>query len=251
MRNATDWGEPSYAAVQLEDFTRHYTRALHLHHAYFFFAPDPGPSYLIAYKATYTDGRPAVEGRFPDLQRHFPRLLYHRHFMLSEQLANFYEERRPPPEEAGPEALAAWAARRTVFENRARAFRDHLRYVLGTDDVELTLIEHRQPTLFAFFEGIRPSDPRTYTEIPMLRDAPVEDAAPADEGPATPEPLSPTPDAPTPVTPTPAAPTVLAPALQGPANQGSNPGLESLETLPSDPPSPGKTNANQGVDKDQ
>lgn len=51
-----------------------------------FFAPDPGPSTLVTYVAERKDGS-HVTGQIPDRKTMQPRLLYHRHFMLTEQLA--------------------------------------------------------------------------------------------------------------------------------------------------------------------
>ena len=63
-------------------------RALFLGHGYRFFAPDPGPSHLVEFEITQEDGT-VVTGRFPDRgdsENSFPRLLYHRWFMLSETI---------------------------------------------------------------------------------------------------------------------------------------------------------------------
>jgi hypothetical protein len=63
-------------------------RALFLGHGYRFFAPDPGPSHLVEYKITKQDGS-ILEGLFPDRNddsNAFPRLQYHRWFMLSETI---------------------------------------------------------------------------------------------------------------------------------------------------------------------
>jgi hypothetical protein len=63
-------------------------RLLFLGHGYRFFAPDPGPSHLVEYEITKQDGSKIV-GRFPDRNNSefsFPRLKYHRWFMLSETL---------------------------------------------------------------------------------------------------------------------------------------------------------------------
>jgi hypothetical protein len=60
-------------------------RSLFLGHGYRFFGPDPGPSHMIVYRVV--DGNGAVlEKRFPDRDEIWPRLLYHRWFMLSETL---------------------------------------------------------------------------------------------------------------------------------------------------------------------
>src|SRR4051812_9871294 len=60
-----------------------YVQAMYLDNGYRFFAPEPGPSHLIRYEILLPDGK-RVEGYFPDRKRHWPRLLYHRYFMLSE-----------------------------------------------------------------------------------------------------------------------------------------------------------------------
>lgn len=62
-------------------------RALFLGHGYRFFAPDPGPSHLLVYRGMRVDGT-RFEGHFPDRENHWPRLLYHRWFMLSETIFN-------------------------------------------------------------------------------------------------------------------------------------------------------------------
>ena len=53
-------------------------------HGYHFFAPEPGDSTLLAYEAHRADGT-VVSGRIPNRDI-VPRLLYHRHFMLTEQM---------------------------------------------------------------------------------------------------------------------------------------------------------------------
>ena len=58
-------------------------RALFLGHGYRFFGPDPSPSHLLVYKGKRDDGSD-FEGVFPDRNEQWPRLLYHRWFMLSE-----------------------------------------------------------------------------------------------------------------------------------------------------------------------
>ena len=71
---------------------RPYLELLYLNHGYHFFAPEPAESTLVAYAAERPDGA-VVTGRFPDREI-APRLLYHRHFMLSEHLAGAPDELR-------------------------------------------------------------------------------------------------------------------------------------------------------------
>ena len=71
---------------------RPYLELLYLNHGYKFFAPDPGrSSRLIRYELELPDGT-TVEGIFPDRERYWPRLRYHRHFMLSEKSQLFPDE---------------------------------------------------------------------------------------------------------------------------------------------------------------
>jgi hypothetical protein len=81
-------GSSSPLADAVVGALRPYIVALYLDHGYFFFAPNPGPSRLVDYRVQFADGRSEVKGRFPDLTTEKPRLLYHRHFMLSEALSN-------------------------------------------------------------------------------------------------------------------------------------------------------------------
>ena len=68
-------------------------RGLFMGHGYRFFAPNPGDSHLVQYKITKSDGT-QVEGKFPDRDAVWPRLLYHRWFMLSETI--FAEHAQTP-----------------------------------------------------------------------------------------------------------------------------------------------------------
>lgn len=62
-------------------------------HGYRFFAPNPGDSHLVQYKVTKNDGT-QIKGVFPDRENAWPRLLYHRWFMLSETI--FAEHAQTP-----------------------------------------------------------------------------------------------------------------------------------------------------------
>jgi|SRR5579863_383085 len=61
-----------------------YVQILFLNHGYHYFAPEPGASTLVAYTLEMPDGSRET-GRIPNRGIH-PRLLYHRHFMLTEFL---------------------------------------------------------------------------------------------------------------------------------------------------------------------
>lgn len=94
----------SMFARGLGDLFQPYLRGMYLYHGYRFFAPDPGPSHLVRYEVdTKTDG--TIEGTFPDLEQQWPRLLYHRYFMLSETLYGLESARLPPEIFAEQQAL--------------------------------------------------------------------------------------------------------------------------------------------------
>lgn len=165
---------------------RPYVSLMFLDHGYFFFAPNPGPSHLVQYRLEFDDGRPPVTGRFPDLARQRPRLLYHRHFMLAEALHNRFVPPQPPLEPSPPPltasaeerarfalqqesyraALAEWRHRRRQYEAMRDSIAAHLRSVSGADRVTLTRIEHRLALPDEVEKlGLRLDAPELYTEL--------------------------------------------------------------------------------------
>ncbi len=54
----------------------------------------PPPSHLVRYKLEMPDGS-MQNGVFPDLKTEQPRLFYHRHFMLTEKLMQFFDPEQP------------------------------------------------------------------------------------------------------------------------------------------------------------
>ncbi len=61
-----------------------YVQMLYQNNGFHFFAPNPEGSFSVLYEVEQADGS-VKEGKFPNRQIS-PRLLYHRHFMLSEYL---------------------------------------------------------------------------------------------------------------------------------------------------------------------
>jgi hypothetical protein len=49
-----------------------------------FFAPSPPPGVLVRYELVNRDGK-TIMGEFPNTKEYWPRLRYHRHFMLADQ----------------------------------------------------------------------------------------------------------------------------------------------------------------------
>lgn len=67
-----------------------YNELMFLDHGYHFFAPDPGASTLTSFRMERPNEAPIVR-RIPDIAIQ-PRLLYHRYFMLSENIVGFPDE---------------------------------------------------------------------------------------------------------------------------------------------------------------
>jgi hypothetical protein len=122
---------------------RPYLQVLYLNHGYHFFAPEPSESTLIAFVAERNDGT-VVRGRIPDRSIE-PRLLYHRYFMLTEQLSD------------EPDLREQWC----------NSYAQHLGHKFGASRVSLTKQIHYLPTMEMVREGVRLDDPDSYEEQPL------------------------------------------------------------------------------------
>lgn len=165
---------------------RGYGQFLYIDRGYAFFAPDPGPSHLIGVAISDGSGEPR-EHMFPDLERQWPRLLYHRHFMLSEFLHEIHQPPGPPPEleEASPEEAEAWARARARFRRVHDSMVEHLEYKHPGKQVAIRRIEHAIPNFLEYMEDPIPlDDPRLYN---VLLDRPRRpEGPPGDELPGGP-----------------------------------------------------------------
>jgi hypothetical protein len=65
-----------------------YLNLLYLNHGYNFFAPDPGDGHIVRYQVYDQNRQPIKDGQgeFPNRNTQWPRLFYHRYFMLAEQV---------------------------------------------------------------------------------------------------------------------------------------------------------------------
>lgn len=151
---------------------RPYIQAAYLDHGYFFFAPEPGPSHLVRYELSFDDGRPAEMRTFPDIKRHVPRLLYHRHFMLAEHLNALSPP--PPPPDLTPQQRADWERGRQRYQQRWRDFQRHLQAKYGAS-VKLTRVEHRPAEIFEVTNGLALNAPQLYRDLP---ETPVDEELP-------------------------------------------------------------------------
>jgi hypothetical protein len=110
--------------------------ALYLGHGYRFFAPDPGPGHSLRWLITRPDGT-TLSGTTPDAERDWPRLLYHRRFMVAEKIAPLV----PPPDapaEVRAQARADWLP--LIKGVAGNLLRTH-----GGDRITLEMVEHYLP----------------------------------------------------------------------------------------------------------
>lgn len=154
------------------EFLAAYIEFAYLNHGYFFFAPEPGPSHLVECRFELADGSSA-RLRFPDRQAQWPRLLYHRHFMLSENLHQLWTQPFQP-ELLGvtdPQVMNDWKRDRARFEAVRDSMARHIAFRYDARDVQLDRIEHRLPSDDEVFrQRVRLNDRRLYITLP---DAPL------------------------------------------------------------------------------
>lgn len=144
----------SRAVTLLETPVRGYGEFMYLNRGYAFFAPDPGPSHLIQAAVLEADGQ-TTESLYPDLDRQWPRLSYHRHFMLAEFLNDMYVEPGPPDEliQEDREAADDWARRRDMYERVRESIANHLKHVNDGKETKIRRIEHLIPNFRAYVEN--------------------------------------------------------------------------------------------------
>ena len=113
-----------------------------------------------------------VSVTFPDKHKQWPRLLYHRHFMLAE----FLHQLHVPPfdaELAGDDERFAreWQAERGVFELVRDSMSQHTEAKFGATAARIERLEHRLPSDDEVLRQRLPLDsPVLYITLP---DAPV------------------------------------------------------------------------------
>ena len=110
--------------------------ALYLGHGYRFFAPDPGPGHTIRWTLQRADGSERA-GSIPDRDADWPRLLYHRRFMVAEKIAALV----PPPD--APEGVR-FAARQD-WQPLIKGVAGNLLAAHDGVQVRLEMVEHFLP----------------------------------------------------------------------------------------------------------
>jgi hypothetical protein len=126
---------------------RWYSEAMFLNHGYRFFAPEPGESYLVRYQVELPDGQ-VIQDEMPNLQTQWPRVLYHRHFMLTSRL------------QLGPDAPEVQAL--------ALSYAEHLYQRYTARRVTLELVRHNLPSVVQGQQGMKLTDPSLYEVFPLI-----------------------------------------------------------------------------------
>jgi hypothetical protein len=117
---------------------------------------------------------------YPDLRRQWPRLLYHRHFMLTEFLNEIYQPPLPVTglSEFDPAEIEDWRKARLRYERFRQSLLDHLGTAFPDRDVALRRVEHLLPDLARFQESpLSLTDENSYR---VLLDQPVESPVASD-----------------------------------------------------------------------
>jgi hypothetical protein len=70
-----------------------YLDATYMNQGHSFFAPDVGPGHVIRYQLFDQSNQVIEQGEFPSRKEHWPRLLYHRYFMLADQSELPFEDK--------------------------------------------------------------------------------------------------------------------------------------------------------------
>lgn len=160
----------------------------YLNHGYFFFAPNPGPSHLLECILKSANGDQS-RLRLPDRRTQWPRLLYHRHFMLAEFLHQLHVDAITEQDEASApnkELLNAWRSERARYEWVRDSMIKHLKHRYGVDSAEIFRLEHRLPSdIEVFRDKIPLNDERLYVVLPDVSivaptSGPIPEAIPGD-----------------------------------------------------------------------
>ena len=151
----------------LSETIRPYSQWLYINHGYFFFAPNPGPGHLIQCSFTPpNEGDSAEESSskltLPDRNEHWPRLLYHRYFMLSEFYTNRFAPRQVTEElKKDTEFMQRWSFDKELYDQIQKSMVTSLKHSRGLESVELRRVERLLPdSQQVLQEGWTLNDPR-------------------------------------------------------------------------------------------
>jgi hypothetical protein len=161
-----------------------YSQFMYLDRGYAFFAPNPGPSHLIQVTLTDSSGNQR-EQTYPDLERHWPRLLYHRHFMLSEFLNQSFAQPGPPSSLVieDPDQALLWRNMRERYEQLRRSMTEHLERAHPGMSASIRRVEHLIPGVIEYQRQPQPLTDAELYQV-LLDEPPAKQAV--DGSPAVP-----------------------------------------------------------------
>jgi len=142
---------------------RPYLSMTYLDHGYRFFAPSPSAGHLVRYQLEMPDGTTST-GIFPDLKSEWPRLYYHRFFMLSEKLNRLWDSEEPAPTDP-PEDHRIWQLNRDTFLKVAHSYASQLLSSTGARKVTLELVQHELPSPGDLVRKRSLTDPALYKTL--------------------------------------------------------------------------------------
>lgn len=177
----------SPAVASLLNPTSAYGQLLYLDRGYAFFAPDPGPSHLMAVEMSSSSKSAAsleADGskdnqvtRVPSLDDQWPRLLYHRNFMLAEFLNDSYQPALPRETASlvgsglSAEELRIWRLGRDRYEAILSSMVRHVETRYPGKSVQIERLEHVIPDFVGFAtRQVELNDDSTYVR---LEDIPI------------------------------------------------------------------------------
>ncbi len=173
----------------LGETAKPYSQWLYLDHGYFFFAPNPGPGHLIRCSLSrekdveLTESEASASTRFfPNRKLDWPRLRYHRYFMLSEFYNSRYAPRQVTDElKKDSEFLARWTFDNDLYLQIQTSMTKSLKHSTGATQVDLRRLERLLPDPPQILrEGFALDDPRFLVLLPETMIEPI---------PKTPDPL--------------------------------------------------------------
>jgi len=160
----------SELAYRLSRWVEPYLSAMYLFHGYRFFAPNPGPGHLVRCEVYAREGDQLIHDEtFPDRDNQWPRLLYHRYFMVSERLWTEANSLPPPPagfqsrrQQDEYERYLATERRELATFASAIAMHQQRRHNGGL--VRVHVQEHVIPPPQAVADGLRLDAPELYRQ---------------------------------------------------------------------------------------
>ena len=151
-----------------------YVDWMYLDHGYFFFAPNPGPNHLVALQEPIQGPGPPNSLRsesfvFPDRKEQWPRLLYHRYFMLSEFYNNSFAPNQLLKEDrSDPLFVARWTSDLLFYETLKCSIVKSVQARLDRrEPLEILRLERPLPSPEEVFQGgFRLGDSRNLVVLP-------------------------------------------------------------------------------------